>query len=222
MTSPAFGRSRVAPSFELGSRTDAIFSESSCMTRPFVASVAQRSAVECVVPWTDDARYDAALFETAFEMLAEASPRFRAWLVPMSTSERPFSRYDATIEALRKYPQLRVWNERGRKGLDRLNATLDATSPGAIRVVADFGQPFRAADLAEALIAGKRRATAFGMGEPIVARMPAASIQDSRSIRLDGPQAPFSRQPVVVESETGGRRLRPVGNIRRIRTSGVS
>lgn len=192
------------------------------MTRPFVASVAQRPAVECVVPWTDDARYDVALFETAFEMLAEASPRFRVWLVPMAKAERPFSRYDAVVEALRRYPQLRVWNERGQKGLDRLNATLDATSPGAIRVVADFDQPFRIAELAEALIAGRRRTAAFGMSAQSPVRNFATPNEESRSIRVDGPQPLFSRSPVVVESETGGRRLRPVGNIRRIRTSGVS
>jgi hypothetical protein len=190
------------------------------MSRPLFAPAASRSAVECVVPWTDDARFDSARWETALEMLAEVSPRFRLWLVPMAAAERPFSHYDAAIEAMRRWPQLHVWTERGQRGLDRLNAMLDETSTKAIRVIADFSVPFRSGDLAEALLAGKRRPTAFGMGGDIAARQFASLRQNGASIRVDaGEPAPFANRPVIVENESPERRLRPVGNIRKIRTS---
>ena len=192
------------------------------ISAPF-ASAGQRSAVECVVPWTDEARYDAALFDSAFEMLAETSRRFRVWLAPMTSSERGLYRFDAAIESLRRYPQAIAWNGRGQTGLDRLHATLDRTSPGAIRVVADFSEPFRAADLAEALTAGKRRATAFGLAAKRSLLMSIAAPEAGVEIRVDAAQQPLlARPPIVVESETGGRRLRPVGNIRKIRSLGAT
>lgn len=195
------------------------------MSRPLYAQAAapfaaSRSAVECVVPWTNDARFDSARWETAFEMLAEVSPRFRLWLVPMAAAEHPFSHYDAAVEAMRRWPQVRVWTERGQRGLDRLNAMLDETSPKAIRVVADLSSPFRSADLAEALLAGKRRPTAFGMGGEIVPRQFASLREMGTSIRVDAAQqGPFASRSPVVEGETHERRLRPMGNIRKIRTS---
>jgi hypothetical protein len=186
---------------------------------PFAAAPS-RSAVECVVPWTDDARFDSARWETALEMLAEVSPSFRLWLVPMAAAERPFSHYDAAVEAMRRWPQVRVWTERGQRGLDRLNAMLDEASPKAIRVVADFSAPFRSGDLAEALLAGKRRPTAFGMGGDIMLRQFASARMNGASIRVDaGELVPFASRPVLVESESTERRLRPMGNIRKIRTS---
>jgi hypothetical protein len=190
------------------------------MSRPLYPRAAARPAVECVVPWTDEARFDAARWETALEMLAEASPRFRLWLVPMAAAERPFSRYDAAVEATRRWPQVRVWTERGQRGLDRLNAMLDETASGAIRVTADFSVPFRSAELSEALLAGKRRPMAFGMGGERLSQEFVTLGESGASIRVDGPQpALFAGRASVMESETSERRLRPVGNIRKIRTS---
>jgi hypothetical protein len=181
---------------------------------------AARPAVECVVPWTNDARFDAARWETALEMLAEVSPRFRLWLVPMAAAERPFSCFDAAVEAMRRWPQVRVWTDRGQRGLDRLNAMLDETTPGAVRVVADFSVPFRTLELSEALLAGKRRPTAFGIGAERI-RQEFVTLRDSgASMRVDAPQsALFASRSTVAENETSERRLRPVGNIRKIRTS---
>lgn len=184
-----------------------------------LASVSSQPAVECVVPWTDDARFDSARWETALEMLAEVSPRFRLWLVPMAATERPFSHYDAAVEAMRRWSQVRVWTERGQRGLDRLNAMLDETSPKAIRVVADYSAPFRISDLAEALLAGKRRPTAFGMASAIEPKPFASARPNGSSIRVDAAQpASFATRPAPMESESPERRLRPVGNIRKIRT----
>lgn len=190
------------------------------MSRSLYPRATARTAVECVVPWTDDAHFDAARWETALEMLAEASPRFRLWLVPMAAAERPFSRFDAAVETMRRWPQVRVWTERGQRGLDRLNAMLDETAPGAIRVTADFSVPFRSAELSEALLAGKRRPTAFGMGGEKLSQEFVTLRDRGASIRVDAPQpALFASRANVVESETCERRLRPVGNIRKIRTS---